>query len=129
MRFPLYLGAVYFLAMALAHTFCRKIPGLFLYFDVPSNAYQDRVIGILAFGWSLMFFQAAHSGLPVIRKSILVLSFVAMTMLAHINLTTDFRALALQADPRVYHVEVGILFMYWLWLLWGYLSERQMKAE
>ena len=47
-------GAVYFLAVTVAHWVGFKVPGLFIYYDIPSYAYQDRCIGVLCFGWAVL---------------------------------------------------------------------------
>ena len=33
-----------------------KIPGLFVYFNVNSFEYQNKIISLLAFGWAAFFF-------------------------------------------------------------------------
>jgi hypothetical protein len=60
LRWSLWAGAAYFALVALANGAQTKLPVLFIYFDVPSHAYQDRIIGFLAFGWSAFFATAAR---------------------------------------------------------------------
>ncbi len=43
-------GAVYFACVALAHTAGVKIPGLFIYHDVPPHIDQEQIIAFLAPG-------------------------------------------------------------------------------
>jgi hypothetical protein len=45
LKWLLLAGAVYFLAIAIVHM-------LFVYYDLPSYGYQDRIISFLSFGWS-----------------------------------------------------------------------------
>ena len=59
LRWSLMAGAVYFGCIALAHAVGLKIPGLFIYFNVPSHLYQDHIIAFLAFGWATLFYVAA----------------------------------------------------------------------
>lgn len=40
-------GAAYFLAVSSAHMTGFKLPGLFIYYSLPSYGYQDRIIGFL----------------------------------------------------------------------------------
>lgn len=40
-------GAAYFLLVSLAHMTGFKLPGLFIYYSLPSYEYQDRIIGFL----------------------------------------------------------------------------------
>lgn len=45
----LFAGVAYFVAMSVAHFVGFKIPVLFIFYDVPSNAYQDKIISFCAF--------------------------------------------------------------------------------
>lgn len=51
LRGALLAGGVYFFAVAFAHLTTWKVPGLFIYFDIPPLPYQDQIIGVLALGW------------------------------------------------------------------------------
>ena len=44
LHFALLAGVAYFCAMAVAHFFGIKWPLLFVYYDVPFHAYQDKII-------------------------------------------------------------------------------------
>jgi hypothetical protein len=44
LRLALWAGAAYFCCMAVAHFFGLKYPLLFVYYDVPFFAYQDKII-------------------------------------------------------------------------------------
>ena len=46
-------GSIYFFLIFLVHLFEIKVPGLYLYPSLPSYTYQDTIISLLAFGWSL----------------------------------------------------------------------------
>lgn len=47
LRGLLLAGTIYLCAVAVAHFLGYKAPGLYIYYDVPSTVYQDRVIGTL----------------------------------------------------------------------------------
>lgn len=87
LKWLLLMGAVYFLAVALAHMLRIKIPLLFVYFDVPSYGYQDRIISFLSFGWSVFLFTASRD--PVKNrgavKAILIAGLGAILGLTVIN--------------------------------------------
>ncbi len=57
LRFSLLAGASYFTAMSLAHFFSFKYPVLFIYYDVPFYAYQDKIISFCAFLYANLFFE------------------------------------------------------------------------
>ena len=124
----MYLGSIYFLLVSVVHAVGLKIPGLYIYYNVPSYAYQDRVISFLVFGWSVFFFLTAKSPALSQIKSILIMGFAAIIMLAFINLQTDFAAFSVAMDTTVFHAQVGILFLYWFWLLAGYLKLKHEKG-
>lgn len=51
-------GVAYFCCMSAAHFIGFKVPLLFIYFDVPSNHYQDMIISFCAFTYAVLFFEA-----------------------------------------------------------------------
>jgi hypothetical protein len=126
LKWSLRAGAVYFGCAALAHTIGFKIPGLFIYFDVPSHPYQDQLIGLLAFGWAAFFYAASfdpvgHS-LPV--KAILIASTVALLGIVRINAATDFDALSPATSVSAFWVQAAILGGYLVWLIVFYRRSR-----
>ncbi len=111
LRWMLYALAVYFLAISAAHLAAVKWPLLFVYFDVPSHAYQDRIISFLALGWSVFIFTAAR-GLPDSRsqvRAIVIASFLATLGLSLNNAVTDFQALASGLKVWAYWAQTGAL--------------------
>jgi hypothetical protein len=106
--------------MSLAHAADLKIPGLFIYFNVPSYAYQDKIISLLAFGWAAFFFAAASDPSKKLVGPILLSGAAAIIMLAYINFTTDFAVLSVAVHPGWFHLQVIVLFVYWLLLFWNY---------
>ena len=126
-KLPLLCGAIYFLLMSIAHAIGVKLPGLFIYFNVPSYTYQDRIISLLAFGWAAFFFAAATTLSRTLIKSILIVGFFALAMLTFINLSTDFISMSEKINPEWFHVEVLILFIYSIWLMLCYIRLKKNK--
>lgn len=54
-RALLFICAVYFIAVSLAHQLGYKMPMLFVFYDIPSERYQDLIISFLSFGWAMLF--------------------------------------------------------------------------
>jgi len=128
LKWLLLMGAVYFLAVALAHMLRIKIPLLFVYFDVPSYGYQDRIISFLSFGWSVFLFTTSRD--PVKNrgavKAILIAGLGAIFGLTVINSVTDFRALSPEINPSVFQMETLGMSAYVAALIYYYfLSTRQ----
>ena len=56
----LWAGVAYFCAMATAHFFGLKVPLLFVYYDVPYHAYQDKIISFAVVAYVCLFASAAR---------------------------------------------------------------------
>jgi hypothetical protein len=54
-RSLLFVCAVYFIAVAIAHQAGVKLPMVFVFYDIPSERYQDLIISFLSFGWAMLF--------------------------------------------------------------------------
>jgi NADH:ubiquinone oxidoreductase subunit 6 (subunit J) len=128
-KLPLYFGALYFVLISLAHALNIKIPGLFIYFNVPSYAYQDKIISFLTFGWAVFFFTAAKTLAKPLIQSIIIIGAVAIVMLFYINMNTDFISLSSEINPDIFFIETGILFLYWTWLVWSYINARKKLVQ
>lgn len=121
----LYAGAIYFLAVALVHATGLKVPGLFVYYNVPSYAYQDRIIAFLAFGWAVMFY---HTGRTLDLKLIdlmLTIGFVALVSLSANTLISNFNFIRPFTNKLPYYIIIKVLFIYWLSLVYFRLKQSR----
>ncbi len=95
-----------------------KVPMLFVFYDVPSHAYQDQIISFLAFGWAAFLFAAFRD--PVKNSDLVVAILVAgagaIASLTYIIASTDFHALDPQLRATPYWIETAALFVYLAWL-------------
>ncbi len=119
LEWSLRAGALYFAYAALAHTIGVKVPGLFIYFNVPSHSYQDQLIGVLAFGWAAFFYVASVDPVrqPVPVKALLLVSAVAILGLGRINAFTDFDRFSPNITAPVFWAQVAVLLCYLVWLV------------
>ena len=117
LNFLLYAGAVYFFGVALVHSMGLKIPGFYVYYNVPSYAYQDRIISFLAFGWGGLFLLAAKKMDRDLIKLIVYIGMIAVIALVLNTIITDFK----QLDPAINGSDfkwiIGGLLFYWLGLV------------
>jgi hypothetical protein len=92
LKWLLLAGAAYFLAIAIAHMFRVKIPLLFVYYNLPSYGYQDRIISFLSFGWSVFLFTASTNPMKnrAAVKAVLIAGLASIFGLTVINSTSDF---------------------------------------
>jgi len=119
LKWSLLAGALYFFSVSIVHLLGAKVPILYIYFNVPSNAYQDRIISFLAFGWAVFLFTAFTDPQKqtALVKAVLVAGAGALLGLAINTAVTDFRTLDSSLDPSPFWMETFGLFIYWSWLL------------
>ncbi len=120
-------GAVYFLAISLAHVFGTKVPGLFIYYNVPSYVYQDTIISFLSFGWAALFY-VAYRDVRAARV-VVVASFVALAGLANINFSTSFADIAPKVSATPFWIQTALLSVYTGWLTYFCWRSRKETLE
>ena len=114
LRWLLRAGAVYFVCVSAAHWAGAKVPGLFIYYSIPSYAYQDRGIGTLAIGWAAFLFAASRQF--SIIPGVLAAGTAGLLGFSLINLSGEMRALASPHDLRMFWIEILALAMYVAWV-------------
>lgn len=119
LRWSLFVGAFYFLGVSVTHIIGYKIPAFFIYFDIRSNDYQDKIISILAIGWSVYLFIAGRqpSKHSTWLTGIVFSGAAAVGGLCVINLITDFETLAPTTNLAIFWGEKGLLLCYLLLLV------------
>jgi hypothetical protein len=119
LKWSLFAGALYFFSVSVVHMLGFKIPVLFIYFNVTSYAYQDRIISFLAFGWAVFLFTAFTDPQKnsALVKAILVAGAGTLIGVSIINSATDFQALDPVINVTVFWLEAAGLFVYWLLLV------------
>lgn len=118
LKWSLLLGVTYFFGVGVAHMAGMKIPFFYIYFNIPSYGYQDKIIAFLSFGWALFFLTAFINPIKNIDliKSVLIAGFCALIGLGITNLTTNFQDLAPASNVSFFWIELLFLFCYWIWL-------------
>jgi hypothetical protein len=113
LKFSLLAGSVFFLLIGVVHAIGAKVPGLYLYFDLRSYAYQDKIVAALILGWAIFFFAAFKSPTRILLKAILLSGLIAIATLTFINSRETVSQLA--------KIETVALSLYWLWLAGCYI--------
>ena len=81
-KYAFLAGAAYFCCMAVAHYFSIKVPVLFVYYDTPFYAYQDKIIAFAVCAYIALFYSASQhrsvalSAIVVLAVTVLGLSSV-----------------------------------------------------
>ncbi len=128
LKWSLLGGAVYFLLVATAHFFGFKMPFLYIYYDLPSEMYQDKIISFTTFGQA-MFFVAGYSSVK--RSSLRSVRYIviagagAIAGMCLINLFTDFHRISAEAQPFFYWVQTGVLSAYLTWIAVLYIIAKR----
>lgn len=114
LRWLLFAGSLYFFLVATFHIIGIKIPPFFIYYNVPSYAYQDRIIAFLTFGWSVFLFTAFLNPIKnkMLIQAILVAGVGAIIGLEIINTFTDFESFSNTINPTIFCFETLALAVY-----------------
>lgn len=80
-RMAFLAGAAYFVCMAMAHFFSIKVPVLFVYYDTPFYAYQDKIISFAVCAYVALF-HAASKHRDVALTAIIVLALTVLGLSA-----------------------------------------------
>lgn len=115
-------GAAYFVCMAIAHYFSIKAPVLFVYYDTPFYAYQDKIISFAVCAYIGLFWSAAFNR-SVAIVAIVVLS-VTVLGLATVN-RSDALASVLSSEQTTlpYWAQTIAISIYLVTLVFLYIRD------
>jgi len=85
-------GCLYFIAMSAAHWQQFKVPLLYIYFDVRSTGYQDKIISFCAATYAITFLQAARDPEGSSGLTAIFALAAAVVGLSGVNLSSDLRS-------------------------------------
>jgi len=119
-------GGVYFIIVATFHMSGIKIPPFFIYYNVPSYDYQDRIISFLAFGWAVFLFTAFLNPIrnKMLIQAILIAGAGAIIGLEIINTFTNFESLSNDINPTIFRLETLGLAVYLVLLTFYYNKSK-----
>lgn len=108
LKITLFLGAFYFYIVAFLHFFGIKIPPFFIYYDVDSTIYQDRIIAVLSFMFATFLYAGYRLKTKEIVAYILFAGIIGVFGLAINNYFTN----NLFKTNIIYWSEIGFLAVY-----------------
>ncbi len=110
----------YFICMAIAHFFGIKIPVLFVYYDTPFYAYQDKIIAFAVVSYIGLFY-AASRDIKVVPIALTVLGITVLGLVS-VNLS-DALASVMSKDQSTwpYWIQTGMIAAIWMFLTTLYL--------
>jgi hypothetical protein len=120
LRLSLWAGVAYFCCMAVAHFFGLKYPLLFVYYDVPFYAYQDKIISFAVVAYVCLFANAAlhRSAVP----AALVALGVTVLGLSAVNVSDALGSVLDGRSTLAYWMQTGLIAGYFALLLGLYAA-------
>jgi hypothetical protein len=114
LRIALLAGVAYFCAMAVAHFFGIKWPLLFVYYDVPFHAYQDKIIAFSVVAYACLWWSAARE--RSVMPAVLLALGVTVAGLAAVNLSDALASVLDGRGTQAYWWQTALFAGYWLLL-------------
>jgi len=104
-------GAAYFSCMAIAHFFSFKVPILFVYYDTPYYAYQDKIISFAVCAYIALFYSASQDR-TVALNAIIVLAITVLG-LCTVNLSNALESVLTEGQSTLpYWLQTGAIAFY-----------------
>lgn len=120
LRLGLLACVTYFIAMSIAHFFGIKVPVLFVYYDTPFYAYQDKIISFAVISYIGLFW-AASRDIAVVPVALAVLGMTVLG-LASVNLSDALASVLTEGQSTwPYWAQTGMLAALWIVLTLLYL--------
>ena len=121
-KYAFLAGAVYFCCMAVAHFFSVKLPILFVYYDTPFYAYQDKIISFAVCAYIALFYAASkqRSAAPC---AIMVLAITVLGLSA-VNLSEALASVLSEDQSTLpYWLQTCAIGLYLILLLVLYIRD------
>lgn len=106
----LWAGVAYFCCMAVAHFLGIKVPILFVYYDTPYYAYQDKIIAFAVIAYACLFFAATRSRETV--PAALVAIWITVLGLSAVNLSDALQLVLSGKTTLPYWLQTAALAAY-----------------
>jgi len=118
----LWAGVAYFCCMAIAHFFSTKVPLLFIYYDTPFYAYQDKIIAFAVFAYVCLFIAAAR--VREVVPAALATIWVTVLGLSAVNLSEALRSVLAGQGTGAYWLQTALVAAYALALTLAWRRTR-----
>jgi hypothetical protein len=109
--------------MATAHFFSVKVPILFVYWDTPFYAYQDKIISFAVIAYVALFSTAAR-----VREAVMpaiVTIWMTVLGLCTVNMSDALRTLPGHLSLNAYWTEIDMIAVIAFWLTFLYVKEKK----
>jgi len=127
-KYAFLAGVSYFCCMAVAHYFSIKVPVLFVYYDTPFYAYQDKIISF-AVGAYIALFYSASQHRSVALSAIIVLA-VTVLGLSSINISEALASVLKEGQSTTpYWLQTCAISLYLVVLLALYIKDGKNSQQ
>jgi hypothetical protein len=121
-RYAFLAGAVYFCCMVTAHFFSIKVPVLFVYYDTPFYAYQDKIISFAVCAYIALFYSASQHR-SVALNAIIVLA-ITVFGLSSVNVSSALASILQEGQSTMpYWLQTGAIAFYLIVLIVLYIKD------
>ena len=121
-KYAFLAGVAYFCCMAVAHYFSIKVPVLFVYYDTPFYAYQDKIISFAVCAYIALFYSASQHR-SVAPGAITVLA-VTVLGLSSVNYSGALASVLHEGQSTAsYWLQTGAIAFYLVVLLVLYIKD------
>lgn len=118
---------VYFVCMAIAHFFGIKLPILFVYYDIPFYAYQDKIISFCVVTYAILYFGAFQN--RVLAPYAILSLFTTVLGLSLINVSSSLRSVLNDGNTVAYWLQTGMIASIAVWLSVFYMRSKKQAAQ
>ena len=121
-KYAFLAGSFYFVCMAIAHFFGIKLPILFIYYDTPYYAYQDKIISFAVCAYIALFYSAAQNR-QAAPNAIIILALTILG-LASVNLSEALESVLVAGQSTFpYWLQTGAIGVYLVALIILYVKD------
>ncbi len=121
-KYAFLAGGAYFCCMAIAHFFGIKVPILFVYFDTPFYAYQDKIVSFAVCAYIALFYSASQ------HRSVALNAMIALAItvlgLSSVNLSDALASVLQEGQSTLpYWLQTGAIAFYLIVLSTLYIKD------
>jgi hypothetical protein len=127
-KYALLAGVAYFCCMAVAHFFSIKVPVLFVYYDTPFYAYQDKIISFAVCAYIALFHSASRHRV-VVPSAIAILALTVLGLSA-VNLSDALASVLSEGQSTLpYWLQTAAIGLYVITLLVLYVRDGKCAEQ
>ncbi|MCG8525035.1 MAG: hypothetical protein MI748_01555 [Opitutales bacterium] len=123
-KYAFLVGVVYFTCMSIAHFFGIKVPLLFVYYDTPFYAYQDKIISFAVCAYIGLFLVASRDRFAAL-VAIIVLALTALG-LSFVNFSNSLNEVLQEGQSTLpYWLQTAFIAIYTLLLIVLFMRDKK----